>query len=262
MPEGHKTHYLARQHREIFEGQTVSVTSPQGRFRAEARKVSRRTLITVAAYGKHLFYYFDNELQIHVHLGRYGKFRQHDCPPPKPVGKVRMRVVGDNVAIDLNGPTTCRVIDQRQELEILSKLGPDPLLGARKQDVWKVIGSKNKPIGALLLDQSVIAGVGNIFRAEILFDIGLDPNLNGSEMSKTQFDRLWRSTVKLMRRGLKYGKIISVTASEAGMPLSEVEGKERFWIYGKQDCPRCGGPIQTIELASRKLYLCPTCQSS
>ena len=261
MPEGHKSHFIARQHHGLFRGQIVRVTSPQGRFRADARKVTGSRLDRVSAVGKHLFYQFDSGQIIHVHLGRYGKFRQHASPPPHPVGKVRMRLISAEATIDLNGPTTCRVITAEQRHEVTDKLGPDPLAGGRKADVLSNIRHSDKPIGSLLLDQSVVAGVGNIFRAEILFEIGQYPETAGSELSSEALDRLWRSLSGMMKKGLRYGRIISVTAREAGRPLRELQGNDRFRVYGKQDCPRCDGPIETTELAARKLYWCRRCQA-
>ncbi len=260
MPEGHKTHFLARQHGELLVDQVLKVTSPQGRFRAEARKVSGCRLDQVTATGKHLFYRFDGDRIVHVHLGRYGKFREHANPPPRPVGKVRMRLMADQVTIDLNGPTICRVITSEQSRAVTTELGPDPLAGGRKADVLANIRRSDKPIGSLLLDQSVVAGVGNIFRAEILFEIGLDPETPGSQLSADVLNRLWRSLSGMMKKGLRYGRIISVSAGEAGRPLGSLQGGDRFRIYGKRDCPRCDGPVETIELAARKLYLCRRCQ--
>jgi endonuclease-8 len=261
MPEGHKTHYLARQHREGLRDRVIRVTSPQGRFRADASKVSGQVLADVRATGKHLFYEFDSGRIIHIHLGRYGKFRQHHAPPPRPVGQVRMRLACDHLALDLTGPTTCRVIDRDEQDNVLRRLGPDPLAGGRSAAVWKNVSSSPKPIGALLLDQSVVAGVGNIFRAEVLFETGIDPLTPGNELSKSSYDRAWRSLRKMMKTGLQYGRIITVTAREAGMPLSQVQGSDRFRIYGRAQCPRCGGPISTPEIAARKLYVCHHCQT-
>ena len=130
MPEGHKTHFLARQHSGWFAGQALTVTSPQGRFRGDARKVSRKVMERCEAVGKHLFYHFENDRLIHVHLGRYGKYRTHSSPPPAAVGLVRMRLVGEARSLDLNGPTTCRVIDQQTREQVIGKLGPDPLADA------------------------------------------------------------------------------------------------------------------------------------
>ncbi|NND97706.1 MAG: Fpg/Nei family DNA glycosylase [Pirellulaceae bacterium] len=260
MPEGHKTHYIARQHDRLLAGHPLKVTSPQGRFRADGRKVSGHVLDRVEAVGKHLFYHFDGNQIVHVHLGRYGKYRQHAVPPPAPVGQVRMRMVGTNVALDLNGPTTCRVIDEEIRDEVVARLGPDPLAGGPKQDLWRNIHHSRKPIGALLLDQSILAGVGNIFRAEVLYEIEMNPSLRGCDLDRQSFDRLWRSLTKMMKTGLKHGRIIAVTAREAGMPLNRIDGTDRFRVYKKQECRRCHSAIETVEMASRKLYLCPTCQ--
>ena len=69
----------------------------------------------------------------------------------------------------------------------------------KKRDVWRVVSQSQKPIGGLLLDQSVVAGVGNIFRAELLYEIGLNPYTLGCEIDSATFDRLWRSLGKMMR---------------------------------------------------------------
>lgn len=261
MPEGHKTHHVAREHTALLAGQALKVTSPQGRFRNDARKVSGKVFQRCDAVGKHLFYHFEDDRMIHVHLGRYGKYRLHETPPPAPVGLVRMRLVGDSHSIDLNGPTTCRVIDQQTQSDVIAKLGPDPLAGGKKPAVWQQIQASKKPIGALILDQSVVAGVGNIFRAELFFEIGMDPRLPGNQIDKTVFDALWRALVKMMRTGLKYGKIITVTRHEAGVPLATLQGNDRFRVYKKSICPCCESPIQTIKIAARDLYWCPACQT-
>ena len=260
MPEGHKTHRIAIDHTDWIGGQTVRVTSPQGRFRSGARKVSRQTLDHVEAVGKHLFYHFDDRQIVHVHLGRYGSFRREPSPPPQPVGQIRMRVVAPEMTLDLRGPTQCRVIDADDRSAVLDRLGPDPLAGGKRSDVWAEIRDSGKPIAGLLLDQSVIAGVGNIFRAEMLFEAEIDPRVTGRGLGKERFDKLWRIIGKQMRTGLRYGKIVTVTAKEAGRPLSKVEGKDRFRIYGQTHCPRCNHPITTEDIASRKMYWCPNCQ--
>ena len=123
MPEGHKTHFLAREHYDLLGRDALKVTSPQGRFRADARQVSGRCLESVRAAGKHLFYEFEGDAIVHVHLGSYGKFRQRETPPPKPVGQIRMRMVGSHASLDLSGPTTCRVIDSELQQEVMERLG-------------------------------------------------------------------------------------------------------------------------------------------
>ncbi|EMI55237.1 formamidopyrimidine-DNA glycolase [Rhodopirellula sallentina SM41] len=215
---------------------------------------------SVDAAGKHLFYVFEGERIVHVHLGRYGSFVSEPSPPSPAKGQVRMRIVGPEVTLDLRGPTQCRVIDEETRVSIVDKLGPDPLAGGKRADFLANISKSNKPIGGLLLDQSVIAGIGNILRAEILFETAIDPNRAGKDLTPDEFSRLWRSLSKMMKVSLKHGRIISVTAREAGKPLTKLADKERFRIYGKSECPRCGGAITQTPVASRKLYACPQCQ--
>ncbi len=262
MPEGHKTHFIARQHHRQLAGEQVKVTSPQGRFQSDARRINGREIESVQAVGKHLFYQFDEKRILHIHLGRYGKFREHALPSPDPVGQVRVRLVSSSSCIDLTGPTTCRVIDACQRVEVEQRLGPDPLAGGRRQEVWKRISSSSKPIAALLLDQAVVAGVGNIFRAEVLFEVGIDPLTPGDQLSEESFGQLWRSLTRMMRTGLKLGKIVTVTAKEAGMPRTKIEGNARFRVYGHHECPWCGGEIEAVEIAARRLYFCRGCQTA
>ncbi|XZE53197.1 Fpg/Nei family DNA glycosylase [Planctomycetaceae bacterium SH139] len=260
MPEGHKTHYLANQQTEIFAGNSVRVSSPQGRFAEDAARVDGLRLERVEAVGKQLFYHFPNDIFLQVHLGRYGSFKIHPAPPPEPVGAVRMRMLGNSRAIDLRGPTTCRVIDGAMRQGVLAKIGPDPLAGGKANDVWEAVSTCKRPIGAILLDQQIIAGVGNIFRAELLFELRMNPLTPGESLDRKQFDSLWKSLVKMMRTGLKYGKIITVTRQEAGKPLSKLTNPERFRIYGKEFCPQCDGAIEKLKVASRDLYVCRKCQ--
>lgn len=261
MPEGHKTHHLARQHRSLLVDTSPIISSPQGRFTADARKVSRRRIETIEAVGKQLFYHFEGNRIVQIHLGRYGSFQQQASPPAKPVGQVRMRVRTNDVTIDLRGPTRCRVIDTDLHQEIIDSLGPDPLGGGRSLDVFKALAASPKPIAALLLDQSIVAGIGNILRAEILFEIGMAPSLPGCDLTAEQFRQLWKSTVAMMKKSLRYGQIISVTAKEAGKPLTRLGRNERFRVYGCDMCPACGTKIAVENFASRKLYYCPSCQS-
>jgi endonuclease-8 len=100
MPEGHMIHRVARDHNKRYAGQRLAVSSPQGRFTPSAKKLDGASLNRIKAYGKHLFYCWERNLVLHIHLGLYGKFRNHRLPPPDPRGAVRLRVVGESHAFD------------------------------------------------------------------------------------------------------------------------------------------------------------------
>ncbi len=176
MPEGHTLHRLARLHQRKFGRAPVIVSSPQGRFADGAAAVSGRVLKKASAWGKHLFHHYEGGRVVHVHLGLYGTFSEVALPMPLPVGQVRMRMVGTEFGTDLRGPTVCEVIDEAEVDDVIARLGPDPL--RRDADgslAWARITKSRRPIGALLMDQTVIAGVGNVYRSELLFRHRIDP---------------------------------------------------------------------------------------
>ena len=261
MPEGHALHRIARAHRRVFVGCPLRVTSPQGRFRAGARRINGCVLEEVDAHGKHVFYRWANDRILHVHLGLYGQFRDWNGPAAAPRGQVRLRVVADGAGFDLVGPNRCELITAAARDAIRDRLGPDPL--RRDADpglAWQRISASRAPIGTLLLDQSVLAGVGNVFRAEVLFFLGLHPETPGNAISRSQFDRLWNQVTDWLRIGVKYGRIITADARELGTTPGRIPVDERLMVYQRGTCRRCEAPVADWKLAGRTIYACPVCQ--
>ena len=262
MPEGHTIHRIARDHLAWFTGQKLIVTSPQGRFAEEATKVSGKKLREVTAHGKHLFYHWNRNLIGHIHLGLYGKFRVHKNPPPEPRGAVRVRMIGKSKAFDLNGPNCCELIDKAAHDKLRARLGEDPLRkDADAEIVWEKIQRSRSAIGSLLLNQSVIAGVGNVYRAEILYILGIHPQMPANELGRKQFDELWELTVHLLEIGVKHNRIITAGFTKAGTVPKKLKAAERLNIYKRSECPSCGAPVKTWSLANRKMYACSNCQT-
>ena len=198
MPEGHTLLRLAGDLNAAFGGQRVEVSSPQGRFADGAAAVDGHVLELAESVGKHLFIRFEGGNVIHVHLGLIGGFHIDDGPPPDPVGAVRLRLVGPMAYADLRGATTCELITAESVENILGRLGADPLRpDADPEKAFRRIRNSKKPIGALLMDQSVLAGVGNIYRAESLFRARLHPLTLGEKVSKRRWDALWHDLVDL-----------------------------------------------------------------
>lgn len=262
MPEGHTIHRHARDHSRVFAGFSLRVSSPQGRFRSGAKTLNGRTLETVDACGKHLFYHWEGGKVLHVHLGLYGKFRLHKQPIPEPRGQVRLRVVSDERAFDLNGPTACELLSKQKVQEIFNRLGPDPLRDDANVDWLKQrIQKSSAAIGSLLLNQSVIAGVGNVYRAEVLHLLGIHPERQGKDISDQEFDLMWETIVELLKIGVKYNRIIINDPKDVGKPRSRMNRSERLRVYKKEFCPVCDTKVESWKLASRTIYACPVCQS-
>lgn len=255
MPEGHTLHRLAREHRGLLAGDVVRVTSPQGRFADGASQLDGEVVTSVEAWGKHLFYGFESGAVLHVHLGLFGKFRRHRQPAPLPRGAVRLRLENEEICIDLHGPTACELIDPDQRESLLGRIGPDLLRDdAKKSVAWQRIARSKRAIGALLLDQKTISGVGNVYRAEGLFIAGIHPETRGVDLEPRDFTRLWKTLVAMLREGVEAGFINTVDDSR-----HRRRGR-RTWVYKQKTCMRCDENIRVWELANRTMYACERCQ--
>lgn len=261
MPEGHTIHRLARDHTDWFAGQRLLVLSPQGRFEEEAEVLSGKRLKEVSAHGKHLFYHWPRGLVTHIHLGLYGMFRIATNPPPEPRGAVRLRMIGHRKTLDLNGPNRCELVDRDRYRSIRSRLGEDPLRDdASVERVLERLNRTARPIGTVLLDQSVIAGIGNIYRAEILFLMGIHPLMPSNELGDKRIQQLWELSSRLLRTGVKHNQIITRRPPERNGSKGEQNKRERLNVYKRSRCPQCNAAIQCYDLAARKMFSCRTCQ--
>ncbi|SHF44880.1 Fpg/Nei family DNA glycosylase [Streptoalloteichus hindustanus] len=267
MPEGHTLHRLALLHQRRYEGTPVAVSSPQGRFAKDASLVDGRVLERAEAYGKHLFHVYGPDLVVHVHLGLYGTFTEEPLPVAEPRGQVRMRLVGPTHWTDLRGPNACRLLNDAEVDALRDRLGPDPLRADADPDLaWARISRSRTPVAVSLLDQSVIAGAGNVYRAEVLFRHGVHPLLPGRALDRGRWEAIWADLVVLMREGVRTGRIDTVRPEHD----PEVTGREprrdrhggEVYVYRRAGLPClvCGTPVSWSELSGRKLYWCSTCQ--
>ena len=263
MPEGHTIHRLARRHARLLVGQRVAADSPQGRFDDGARLLDGRVLDATDAWGKHLFHRYD-DLWLHVHLGLYGKFRDGVLPAPEPRGALRLRLVGAGHWLELRGPTACEVMTDAERASVLARLGPDPL--RRRPDaeafVARVLRSR-APIATLLMDQSVVAGVGNVYRAEVLFRQRLDPYRPGREHDAGTLQLLWDDLVVLLRAGVRAGRIVTTLPEDRERPAGRPRRVDSHYVYGRAElpCRICGTPVLDAQIAARRLFWCPVCQA-
>jgi endonuclease-8 len=266
MPEGHTIHRLAERHRTLFAGRPVTASSPQGRFATGAAEISGRILTGTQAYGKHLLHSFGDRT-VHIHLGLYGRFTDGEAPAPPPVGEVRLRLTNDEHWLDLRGPAACELLDPPVVDALLARLGADPLrAGADPQSAYARIIRSDRPLAALLLDQSVVAGAGLIYVTEVLFRAGLPPSLPGRALRPEEWRRIWGDLADLMRCGLRTGRIDTVrqthTPEAMGRPPRVDRHGGEVYVYRRagQSCLVCGSPVRRGSLAARNAYWCATCQ--
>jgi formamidopyrimidine-DNA glycosylase len=295
MPEGHSVHRIARQFRRHFFGTPVAVSSPQGRFAAGAARLDGHEIVDARAVGKQMFLEFDHGLYLRVHLGLYGAWdfagdvgvggegeaslasigaprltrlrmseqeavTQDDSAfPPDPIGQVRVRLLTPTVVADLRGPTACEVQTPEEVQASIAKLGPDPLvddLGAGEERFVATVRKKAVPIALLLMDQAVVSGIGNVYRAELLFRARQNPFTPGRDVREEVARALWRDWVHLLRIGYDTGLMYTMDDERGG-------GVPEHWVYKRtgEPCLVCGTPVVMQELGGRKLYWCPADQA-
>ncbi|MBS2017377.1 MAG: Fpg/Nei family DNA glycosylase [Deltaproteobacteria bacterium] len=263
MPEGHTIHRAARDHMADLGGQRVHVRSPQGRLDVAALvdASGRARLARVEAYGKHLFYVFERKKIVHVHLGLFGKLYRRKSPPPPPRATTRMRLEGETRTIDLVGPTACDVISPAEMREITARLGPDPLRDdADPSPFFAHVARSKTPIAAVLLDQSVICGVGNVYRAEILHLLRLHPEMPASDVPSRDVREMWRLAVGLLRRGVEERRIVTTRGLALAKPREHVARAESTYVYGRGSCRTCANDVLTYTLRGRVVHYCRACQ--
>lgn len=269
MPEGHVTHRLARALTEAFAGNPVRVSSPQGRFAAEAESLDGSALEAAEAYGKHLFLDFGPDRVVHIHLGLIGKLWVFEGAPtsPAPLDTVRLRLARGNTTAELRGPQWCRLITDAERAAVIEGLGADPLRpDADPERAWARLRGSRRSIGSLLMDQSVTAGVGNIFRAEVLYRHGVDPHRPGRDLGRATWELVWADLVGLMAYAFEQGRIDTVWEKDSPeatgrLPRIDRHGGE-VYVYrrGGMPCHVCGREIRSEVMEGRNLYWCPGCQ--
>ena len=186
--------------------------------------------------------------------------------PPEPIGQVRLRLLTETVCADLRGPTACEVLTTEQVDAVLAKLGPDPQHDASDEAGQRFVDTvlkKQTAIGLLLMDQSVVAGIGNVYRAEMLFRAGIDPYRPGKSLTTDETWALWRDWIHLLAIGVETGQMMTIDGLQGEQWRAAMANRaDRHWVYKREGlpCKRCGTNVRLDEMGNRKLYWCPGCQ--
>ncbi|WJZ48427.1 Fpg/Nei family DNA glycosylase [Actinomycetia phage DSL-LC01] len=263
MPEGHSIRHLATVHSYGFVGTKIEASSPQGRFAEGAALIDGQVMTDTSAHGKHLFLHFPDNV-VHVHLGLYGWFKTRKNKGQKASNSTRLRVQNDAYISDLSGPTACEIMTYDEMIKKKSSLGEDPIHeSANPEIVWQKIKKSRKSVGLLLMDQAVVAGIGNVYRAELLFLSNVSPFIPGKDLDEQTFRKMWKDSVDLLRLGAEDGKIKTVLEEHLTDDEVKLHGcTQTSYVYKRtgNPCRKCGSNIMSDDMGGRTVYWCPSCQ--
>lgn len=261
MPEGDTIHRAATRLQSVLQGETIERAESRW-LGGAASSLSGRRIDQVSARGKHLLVHLDDGRVLHSHMGMSGSW--HIYRPGETWQKPAHRA-----AIWLECPQVCVVCFTPKLLELLTntalrrhdylnRLGPDLLAGPRSDDevLARFRQCNNLPIGEAVLNQTIVSGIGNVYKSELLFLLGWHPRTLVRELSDEQILKLTAMSSELMAQNL------------SGRPRTTRHSLDggRFHVYHRsgEPCYRCGTTIEVIRQgdAGRTTYFCPRCQAA
>jgi endonuclease-8 len=254
MAEGDTILRIATRLNDALAGSTVSVSTP-GQRRPEGLPVSTldgRVLERAESRGKHLVLHFDGDVVLHSHLGMRGSW-QLFAPGERwtrPSTQAWIALTSESAEAVNFGGSTVRIVRKAQLARDprLSRLGPD-VLASDFEPGWGAQALRRldpgTEVGEALLDQSVVAGIGNIFKSEGCFEARIAPQLTLGSLTDEELVRVIAATQRLMLAAARTGRQPKRVYRRAGQP-----------------CPECGTAIRSVAQgdAARTSYWCPSCQ--
>lgn len=264
MPEGDTIHNIADRLAPRLVGRMLERVTTQGLV----RELAGRTVTSVAAHGKHLVIELDDGTYLRTHLGMYGRFRAYPRAEGEAAlarmspGRARLAITTvDSVYIWI-GARTVEISPRRAPMHghAIASLGPDVLADGfdPHEAAARAAAQPARMIADVLLDQRVTAGIGNVYKSEVLFLRGVDPRARVGAIGEARLEAIFATACELMLQNLGPGR--RTTRDLGGVAPND----ERFFVYGRsgKPCRRCGTAIEVYQLGdpARWTWSCPRCQ--
>lgn len=264
MPEGDTVHRIARVLVRELEGRVLAGLAL--RDRGEVSELAGRRVEGIEARGKHLLLHIEGGWTLRVHLGMKGRWvRRHVGERISPATTVR--IVTDTTAYVCERAYTAELLRTRavRDHPRLGRLGPDLL--AEPPDIAEAVRRARLPayagreVGDALLDQRIAAGIGNVYKSEVLFECRIHPRTRMRELDAEDLERVYTRAAELMRLNLLTRRRTAVPLRRRPTPSSQ-----RLWVYGRRgrSCLDCGAAIERFVQGDmgQSTYYCPNCQAA
>jgi len=265
MAEGQVSHRNVLRLSATMVGHEIIRVDESGRVASQriAERLTGDRLTAVRAVGKHHLFDFASGRVLHSHLGMNGAWRVHRAEEEIHTARMWLALrTATHVAAQYGGPRI-RLFEPGEPIPSLGRVGPDLLDQRGNPDPAVVLSlagvDPDRAIADVLLDQRIVAGIGNVYRAEALFLCGVDPWRRAGDVDPETAAEIGRTAARLLADGVRRPGPITTYRDSAG------RRSERTWVYGRagRPCRRCGAPIRSRGMgdANRTVYWCPTCQA-
>lgn len=246
----------------VFWPRTIAIPS----FRTFCRMIKGKKISAISRRGKFLVFDFENNHYLLMHLRMSGRIHL--------ISANSKRLKHEHVVLSLDDGRQLRFHDPRKfgrlylvdnPAKILGKLGPEPLDGKFKLNAFSErLKMRNRLVKPLLLDQTFIAGLGNIYVDEALWEAGIHPCRIAASLSDAEVKALHRAIPKVLKRGLKNLGTTLGTGKTNFYSVASRRGRneEQLKVFRRTElpCPRCKSPIERILVGQRSTHICPKCQ--
>lgn len=273
MPEGPSIKNMGDRLRSALEGQVI--TGVRSRFKKARLEnwpehIEGQSVTAVRTHGKNLFIDLANGYTIYSHMLMWGSW--HIYRPGEPwtkedrLARLVLETPG-SVAVLFNAPVCELLLPGQLPLHKTAAMGPDLLSPAFDAgEVWRRLQlpeNRERELGEAIMDQFIVAGIGNILKSEILFQAGLHPQRPAGSLTKAEFEDFIRYSLDLIRRSYEQGSFLRAFLPPELLP-EEVHGNTLGYVYRRRTkpCYICGTPIQMVRqgLGKRMTWFCPHCQ--
>lgn len=261
MPEGDTIYRAAARLRAVLEGREV-LRAESARLGAAVKSFIGHKVTAVQARGKHLLFEFDDGRVLHSHMGMTGSWHIYRPGEPwqKPAHRAQIMLQGADVCVVCFTPPLLEILTAAgvRRHDYLNRLGPDLLAGppAAAEVIARFRQANQLPIGEAVMNQTIVSGIGNVYKSELLFQLGLHPLRPVSALSDEELLSLTTKATAMMERNLSGRPRTTRYALDGG----------RFYTYGRsgKPCYRCRTPIALIRQGDlgRTTYFCPQCQAA
>lgn len=249
----------------------------KGILEGSAKQIIGAKVIEIRRFGKGLVIDLDNGKSLAIHIKLTGQIIYRDPKTAKvPVSPQKVKTLPNNAtriifkldrdAIlyfnDLRKFAWIRIVptEEVMEMPFFKNMGPEPFKDLTYEKFEKIISSSKIVVKPLIMDQTRIGGIGNIYANDALFLAKIEPRRRANSLSLPEIKKLYKAVITVMERSFKYGgaselNFVNVMGQEGSYQMHSL-------VYGKKGkpCPNCGGEIKKIFLGGRGTFFCPTCQ--